>query len=147
LPCRSQAGEESAREVILKLLVAGGTAADKTVAQAYLSQMSHGDVNAYLRFRTANQLLSAYENTGLGMISFPIIFQDGTVILEGGLDALETGEYPNKVPIIIGSNKEETKIFLAFAGSAFSGNDALYQKVALVTSDLWTPTTSFPPVS
>ena len=132
-----EAGEESTREVIVKLLVADKTVLDKTAAQTRLNQMSDDEINVYLRSKTANQLLGAYEGTGFGMISFPFIFEDGTVIPKAGFDALETGEYPNKVPMIIGSNKEETKIFLAFAGSAFSGNDALYQKVASVTSDLW----------
>jgi para-nitrobenzyl esterase len=112
-------------------------APDKTAAQVRLNQMSDDEINLYLRAKTASQLLGAYENTAFGMISFPFIFEDGTVIPGGGFDVLETGDYPNKVPIIIGSNKEETKIFLAFAGSALTKNEALYQKVASVTSDLW----------
>ncbi len=136
-----ETGEESTREVIVKLLVADKTAPDKAAAQTRLSQMSNEEVSAYLRSKTANQLLSAYENTGLGMISFPFIFEDGTVIPEEGFDVLETGEYPSKVPIIIGSNKEETKIFLymasLFSEDLFENKDALYQKVASVTSDLW----------
>jgi para-nitrobenzyl esterase len=131
------AGEESAREAILKLLVADGTVSDNAAAQEHLNQMSDGEVNVYLRSKTADQLLGVYETTGFGMISFPFIFEDGVVIPKAGFDALETGDYPNKVPIIIGSNKEETKIFLAFANSALSDNKALYQKVASVTSDLW----------
>jgi para-nitrobenzyl esterase len=131
------AGEESAREVILKLLVADETASDNVEAQAHLNQMSGDDVSAYLRSKPPDKLLGAYEATGFGMISFPFIFEDGTVIPGAGFDVLETGNYPNKVPIIIGSNKEETKIFLAFANSALSKNEALYQKVASVTSDLW----------
>ncbi len=131
------AGEESAREVIMKLMVADKTALDKAAAQTRLNQMSDDEIDTYLRSKTANQLLGAYEGTGFGMISFPFIFLDGTVIPEEGFDVLETGDYPNKVPIIIGSNKEETKIFLAFAGSALTDNEVLYQKVASVTSDLW----------
>jgi para-nitrobenzyl esterase len=131
------AGEESSRETILKLLLADGTASDNVAAQARLNQMSDDDVSAYLRSKPPDKLLGAYEGTGFGMISFPFIFEDGTVIPGAGFDVLETGNYPNKVPIIIGSNKEETKIFLAFANSALSKNEALYQKVASVTSDLW----------
>ena len=132
-----QDGEESAREVILKLLVADGTASDNVAAQEHLNQMSDEEVNMYLRSKTAGQLLGAYEPSELGMISFPFIFEDGTVIPVTGFEALETGSYPNKVPMIIGSNKEETKLFLVFASAHFSGNDELYQKVASVTSDLW----------
>ena len=136
-----ETGEESAKEVILKLLVADGIAATKGAAQAHLGQMTDDEIDTYLRHKTASQLLGAYENTGLGMISFPFIFEDGTVIPEAGFDALETGEYPNKVPMIIGSNKEETKIFLymasLFSEDLFDDNDDLYQKVASVTSDMW----------
>ena len=131
------AGEESAREAMVKLLVADGTVADRGAAQARLDQMSDEEVRTYLRAKTASQLLGAYEVTAFGMLSFPFIFEDGTVIPEAGFKTLETGDYPNKVPIIIGSNKEETKIFLAFADSALTKNKVLYQKVASVTSDLW----------
>jgi len=135
------AGEQSAREVITKLLVADRTAQDETAAQARLNQMSDGEINLYLRAKTAAQLLGAYEMTGFGMISFPFIFEDGNVIPKTGFEALETGDYPNKVPIIIGSNKEETKIFLwattLSPGNMFENRDDLYQKVASVTSDLW----------
>jgi len=113
-----EAGEESAREVILKLLVADGTAATKGAAQSRLGQMSNDEINVYLRSKTASQLLGAYENTGLGMISFPFIFEDGTVIPEVGFDALETGEYPNKVPMIIGSNKKRPRYFFIWLVSS-----------------------------
>jgi para-nitrobenzyl esterase len=134
------AGEESAGDVMVKLLVADETAPDEAAAQTRLDQMSDDEINTYLRAKTADQLLSAYEDTGLGMISFPFIFEDGTVIPKEGFDVLEAGGYPNKVPIIIGSNKEETKIFLYLASlfsEDFLDDDDLYQKVALVTSDLW----------
>jgi para-nitrobenzyl esterase len=125
----------------VKLLVADKTAPDKTAAHTRLNQMSDDEIETYLRSKTAGQLLGAYEGTGFGMISFPFIFEDGTVIPEAGFDALETGEYPNKVPMIIGSNKEETKIFLfmasLFSEDLFDEKDDLYQKVAAVTSDLW----------
>ncbi|MDM7999805.1 MAG: carboxylesterase family protein [Dehalococcoidia bacterium] len=136
-----ETGEQSARGIILKMLVTDGRAADKSAAEAYLDQMSDSEINAYLRSKTATQLLSAYEGTVFGMISFPFIFEDGTVIPEGGFDSLENGEYPNKVPVIIGSNKEETKIFLFMASllsdNPFKNRDDLYEKVASVTSDLW----------
>jgi para-nitrobenzyl esterase len=130
-------GEGSSEEVIKKLMVADGTAADNVSARARLNQMSGEEIGSYLRSRTPEDILGAYQNTGFGMISFPFIFEDGAVIPEEGFDALETGDYASKVPIIIGSNKEETKIFLAFAESLFQGDDELYQKVASVTSDLW----------
>jgi len=128
-------GEESARNVILNLLVSDGTAADRTAAEAYLDSAADEEIATYLRAKTTSQLLDAYEPLGLGMLSLPFIFEDGVVIAEDGFDALHTGDY-NKVPLVIGSNKEETKIFLYFLAPSLSGNQ-LYQEVATYTSDLW----------
>jgi para-nitrobenzyl esterase len=129
-------GEASAREVLADLLMDDGTVSGREAAEAHLSQMSNTDIAAYLRSKTPAQLLAGYESTVFGMISLPFIFEDGTVIPESGFDTLDTGEYANKIPIILGSNKEETKLFL-FMDPAFQGKDALYQKVTSATSDLW----------
>jgi para-nitrobenzyl esterase len=129
-------GEESAEEVIVNLMVNDGTAPNTQAARAFLDQQPNEETEAYLRSKTPAQLLAGYESTGFGMISFPFNFKEGTVLPGTGFDVLETGEYPNKVPIILGSNKEETKLFL-FMDPAFEGEDELYQEVTTATSDLW----------
>ncbi len=70
------------------------------------------------------------------MISAPFIFTDGTVIAAEGLDTFRLGTHPNKVPIILGSNKEEIKMFI-FMDMSLAGKDDLYQTVASYGSDLW----------
>jgi para-nitrobenzyl esterase len=129
-------GEASAHDVILKLLVNDGTAADADSAQKYLDTLSDAEIETYLRSKSADELLKAYETGYFGMIPFPYIFEDGTVIPENGYDTFVTGTYPNKVPLIIGTNKEETKVFL-FLDPFFIGKDELYQTVASFSSDLW----------
>jgi para-nitrobenzyl esterase len=129
-------GEASAHDVILKLLVNDGTAADADSAQKYLDTLSDAQIEAYLRSKSAAELLKAYDTGYFGMIAFPYIFEDGTVIPKTGYDTFVTGTYPNKVPLIIGTNKEETKIFL-FLDPTFIGKDELYQDVASFSSDLW----------
>lgn len=129
-------GEASARSVITKLLVNDGIAADQAAAETYLDSMTNNEVEAYLRSKTAAELLEGYESSFFGMITFPYIFEDGTVIPDTGFDTFETGTYPGKVPIILGSTKEETKLFL-FMDPSFRGKDELYQIVASYSSDLW----------
>jgi para-nitrobenzyl esterase len=68
--------------------------------------------------------------------SFPAVFEDGAVIPAGGFSTLQAGTYPNKVPVILGSNKEELKLFF-FADPSFSGRDDLFQIVTSYGSDLW----------
>ncbi len=129
-------GEASAHDVILKLLVNDGNATDADSAQKYLDNLSDSQIAAYLRSKSAAELLKAYDTGYFGMIAFPYIFEDGTVIPETGYDMFMNGTYPNKVPLIIGTNKEETKVFL-FLDPTFIGKDELYQTVASFSSDLW----------
>jgi para-nitrobenzyl esterase len=127
-------GEESARHAILRLLVNDGTAADTSRAEAHLEGMSESEIEAYLRSKTGHQVLRAYKPWAFGMIDLPNVFEDGTVLPDTGYATLETGSYPNKVPIILGSNKDELKLFL-FLDPYFSGKDDLYQIVTSYGSD------------
>jgi len=67
-------GEASAEQVLLKLLVNDGTAVDIAAAEIYRDGMSDAEVEAYLRSKSAEELLACYEQTGFGMILFPDIF-------------------------------------------------------------------------
>jgi para-nitrobenzyl esterase len=58
------------------------------------------------------------------------------VIHEAGYEAFEAGTYPNKVPIILGSNKEEITLFM-FLDPYFWGKRDLYRIVASYGSDSW----------
>ena len=129
-------GDVSAHAAILKLLVNDGTATDAETAQRYLDALSDAKVEAYLRAKSAAELLKAYDSGYFGMIAFPYIFEDGTVIPNTGYDTFETGTYPNKVPLIMGTTKEESKLFL-FLDPTFTGKDEFYQTVASYSSDLW----------
>ena len=132
-------GEASAEEVLYKLLVNDGLAADEAEASRRVSAMSQKEVAAYLRSKSYSELYACYEKSrlGFGLLSFPYIFADGTVIVSEGREAFKSGTYPNKVPMIIGTNKDETKLFLYF-NPAFRDKDSeLYQLVTKYTSLLW----------
>lgn len=132
-------GEESARNAILRLLVNDGTAADTAEAEAHLDGMTDPEIEAYLRSKSARQMLRAYEPWFGGMITMPNVFEDGTVLPAAGYETLETGTYPNKVPTILGSNKDELKLFM-FADPTLAGRDDLYEVVTSYGSDVWKAT-------
>jgi len=132
-------GEASAREAILKIMVNDGTAGDTAAAEAHLDDMTDPEIEAYLRGKTARQMLRAYEPWFGGMFTMPNVFPDGTVLSEGGYATLEAGTYPNKVPTILGSNKDEMKLFM-FADPTFAGRDDLYEIVTSYGSDVWKAT-------
>jgi para-nitrobenzyl esterase len=129
-------GETSARDVILKLLVNDETATDQTDAETHLAGMTNTDIKNYLMQKSSYDILACYEPGGFGMITFPSLFEDGAVIPESGFDTFETGTYSNKVPIMLGTTKEETKLFL-FMESYFDDKDELYQIVTGYGSDNW----------
>ena len=132
-------GEESARDSILRIMVNDGTAADTSAAEAYLDGMTDPEIEAYLRAKTARQILRAYEPWFGGMFTMPNVFVEGTVLPDTGYATLEAGTYPNKVPTILGSNKDELKLFM-FSDPTFAGREDLYEVVTSYGSDIWKAT-------
>ena len=111
-PATAAQGEEHVNEVITKLLVKDGSAPDEKAAGAKLKSMSMKEIGTYLRSKSAQDFLELYpEGKLMGMIKFPNSFGDGTVLPVDFYRVLKGGNY-NKVPIILGTNKEEAKLFL-----------------------------------
>ena len=129
-------GVESASEVLSTLLVNDGTVANTAESQVHLDTLSNTEIQAYLRAKTPQEIFSCYEQRGFGMVNVTDILEDGTVIVAEGSSAFDTGTYPNKVPIMVGSNKEELKMF-QFMNPFFEGKDELYQSVTNYGSDFW----------
>jgi para-nitrobenzyl esterase len=129
-------GDASSRAVLEQLLVRDGRAPTRASASAVADSMSPEQVRAYLRSKTDRQILRCYSSAGLGMIGNPAIFRDGAVIAADGFDALRTGEYPGKVPVILGSNREELKLFLTFSGAVDWRSD-LFSAEAKYGSQRW----------
>ena len=140
----------SSREVINKLLIADGTAPDRAAAKAYQDQMSDAALALYLRSKNNYDLLNMYQAGYGGMITMPRVFQDGVVMPQGNyLDLLKDTASYNSVPIIIGSNHEEYKLFMImspeFVDTLFGlpvhvRNQRLYELTASYTSDRWKAT-------
>ena len=149
LSCRSVSqGEGHAIKKIKKLLINDGTAADGTEAQAILDTWTNAQIETYLRGKSAEQVFGAYEPYSVGFISVSKHFTDGTVLPSNGMDSLEDGTYPNKIPLILGSNLEEIKLFLVsrpyfapkFADGSFWSNQDykdFYRACAHYGSDFW----------
>lgn len=107
-----KAGQTHANMLLAKLLINDCLIADESGMSAYLENTSAADVSAYLRSKSAQDFLKCYDVGLGGMISAPNIFTDGTVIQADGFAGLRRGNYANKVPMIIGTNTYEAKLFL-----------------------------------
>ena len=103
---------QSSTEILLRLLETDGTAGDRTAAKARLAAMSDGDVASYLRGKSTMDLLRAYTVDPTGMIRMPLAFTDGSVIPSDPLAALSRPEGHAPVPFMVGTNRDENKIFM-----------------------------------
>lgn len=107
-----EAAEEHANMIVSKLLIKDEVAENAAAVAEYLDTTSNADLRKYLLSKTAKEFLQCYDAGQGGMVSTPNILKDGTVIPANGFETLTAGTYPNKVPMIIGANTYEAKLFL-----------------------------------
>ncbi len=105
----------SSSEVLLKHLIADGRAGDRKQAKAELAAMDAAAILSYLRDKTPGEILSVYDSEGLsGMYRIPQMFRDGAVLpTEPAIAAFKLGKY-NQVPTIMGTNRDENRLFMMF---------------------------------
>lgn len=101
----------SSREAINRMLIADGSAADRSAAKALQDAMSDVDLRAYIYSKSAAEILSVYDGGFGGMIPMPKLIRDGVVLPnQTALSLFESGNY-NQVPAVLGTNRDETKLF------------------------------------
>ena len=100
--------------LLLHMLVADGTVADTTAAQAYVATQTDAQIAAYLRSKTPNELLTTVL-TRLAPIgasgSGPI--PEGRVLPLDPVAEILAGRYL-KVPVLAGNTRDEGKLFPSF---------------------------------
>jgi para-nitrobenzyl esterase len=94
-------------------------------------QMSEEELADYLRNLDAETLLSVARTSE--------IIGDGVVIPTEGYGVLDTGNFPNKVPLLFGTNKDEQKLYTNPLGfNAYpDSSDELRAAVGRYLSDAW----------
>jgi para-nitrobenzyl esterase len=104
----------SSNETLLALLERDGSASDRVTAKAKLAAMSPVQVAAYLRGKSATEVLAVYPPyPGNGMIEMPKVFQDGTVLPDGDLmTRFASPDGWNHVPVMLGTNRDENRLFM-----------------------------------
>jgi para-nitrobenzyl esterase len=107
--------ENSSNELLLRLLQQHRGAADREAARALAASLAPAETAAFLRERSPGEILAVYTGSqGMGMLRFPQIFPDGTVMPADEPDQhFPAGRY-NQVPVILGTNRDENKLFMAF---------------------------------
>ncbi len=87
----------------------------------------------------ADYLRSVDPELVLGLANVPYILGDGNVLPTEGFDVLDSGDFPNKVPLLFGTNRDEQKLFTNPLGFNIfpNGPEALRAAVGRYLSDAW----------
>jgi carboxylesterase type B len=139
--------EDFTADLLLTLLVRDGRAQDHDRAKAVAQGMSAADVAAYLRGKTADQLIEPLDPGLFAMYSSPNLLRDGAVLpAQPFLELVTDASRYNAVPVLLGTNRDEMKLFLS-RDPAFISNwlwlvphirdRARYDGTARYVSGLW----------
>ena len=110
----SPVSAHTANEVVARLLVADHTARDRSDAKTKIGSMPKADLATRLRAKSAREILGAYTpQPGTGLIPMPTLIRDDTVLPSGPyLDQFRRASGWSQLPVLIGSNRDELKIFM-----------------------------------
>jgi para-nitrobenzyl esterase len=100
-------------EVAARCHVAAGLATDTQAARQQLGRLPAAEVAAFLRGLTPAQLLAAHVPGSVGIYLAPRAVRDGHVLPAMPLPEVFASPHWNRVPVIMGSNRDEVRTFLA----------------------------------
>ena len=110
---REPGHRNSGQEVALRMLVEQGDARDREDALRRARELGPHPLAARLRALTADALLRLYDDgRGLGMYDAPRVIRDGVVLPEAPFEEVLVRGPVNRVPLILGTNRDEQKLFL-----------------------------------
>ncbi len=105
----------SSGEILLRLLIADGLAVDREGAMQLARAMEPVAIARFLRERSVEEFFEVYDANGESDYEAPRIFEDGHVLPALPLPhALQAGRAFHRVPLMLGTNKDEEKLFLLF---------------------------------
>lgn len=108
----SKGHQYSGREIVNQLLVRAGVANDRAQARVKQEAMPAAELYKLLYATTPEELFAPYGGGFAGMLGNPDLFRDGHVLPRESILQLFTqpGAF-NEVPVILGTNRDETKLF------------------------------------
>jgi len=106
----------SSREVVNHLLIGDGQANDRAAAKSLQQSMSDAEITELLRSRTTEQIFEPMVGVSLKVLegNTPQLLRDGLVLPKQHLlERFTDTQLYNAVPVMLGSNRDESKIFMS----------------------------------
>ncbi|MBU4052917.1 MAG: carboxylesterase family protein [Proteobacteria bacterium] len=137
----------SAREIVNLSLIRDGLVKDREEAKSHQNHMPDAEIAQYLRSKSNRDIISLYAEKFSGMITMPQLFADGAVLpLERIENLFKAKNRFNSVPVILGTNRDEAKLFMALDPRNVKRvlwvfprlkNPEAYERQARYQSDAW----------
>ena len=131
----------SSSEVLVAQLLLDGTVKTRDEAKQAIAAMSAEQLEKYLRSRTPEQLIGPFKSGSFGMYSAPALLRDGYVLPTGELTAALQSV---NVPVLLGTNRDEFKLFMIlnplYVSRCFglhAKDEHAYQRDARFVTDVW----------
>ena len=103
--------EAQSNKLLVSLLIKDRKVKNQEEAEILANKMSADEINDYFRSKSAFNITKGIPSMDFGMADWRTIFTDGSVIPKDGYGIFSSGEWVNKVPLIIGCTKDELKLF------------------------------------
>ncbi len=104
----------SSAEIVVSLFEKAGVVPDRDAARGYAAAMPEADLLEFLRGRSAREIIDAYRNPDRpDRLEVPRLIRDGALLpVVDWLSEYRAGRF-HHVPIILGTNRDEMKLFLS----------------------------------
>ncbi|MFX1455707.1 MAG: carboxylesterase/lipase family protein [Promethearchaeota archaeon] len=103
--------ESQSTDLLIDLLIKDHKAKNQVEARKVIDKLSGKEVNEFLRSKSAFKISKYIPRMDFGMAEWRTVFTDGVVIPKEGYKIFSSGNWANKVPLIIGCTKDELKLF------------------------------------
>lgn len=127
--------ESFARDLFVQLLVRTRKAKTAEEVTRLLDTEDPSTLRRWLRSLPARTIVATFKSGPSWMFNFPYPIFDGHILPAAGFEAFNDPSFPVTTPLIIGTNKEETKIFQFLGGGNI--RDPYYQAFAELASARW----------
>jgi len=109
-----QGYSNSSNEILAQMLLNDEKAHDSASAKSLIAKQEDSEIAGYLRKKSPHELMGHISASGIGMFRAPQSLADGYVLPKQSLmSLLEEETLFNSVPTLLGSNRDENKIFMA----------------------------------